>query len=255
MTEFSGPPSIATRNQPISSVLRAVLEAAADSAGIDTISITSGGQDALGEGTRRTGSTRHDRGRAADLQCSVGGKTLTFTNQAANPTIVNFLKAAAAAGASGIGAGTDYMGNSIIHVGFGMSEADHSKLTWGRDGRSANAPGWLRNACAEAWADPLAIASPTVPTAPIMIGAERYLVIARAGLRLRGGPGTEFDVQRVLPLGTELWVVAVESSNQVWALVDLQGDGYVDGYVHRDFLAPATHGVAGELAREPDDHG
>jgi hypothetical protein len=50
-------------------------------AGVDTIQINSGGQDAVGEGNRRTGSTRHDRGRAADLQCVVEGTTLTFTDQ------------------------------------------------------------------------------------------------------------------------------------------------------------------------------
>lgn len=61
MTTFSGPPSSAIRNRPISPQLHHVLA----TAGIAHIEITSGGQDALGEGNRRTGSKRHDRGRAA----------------------------------------------------------------------------------------------------------------------------------------------------------------------------------------------
>ena len=56
MVTFSGPPSGATRNKPITQELRRVLDAAAQAAGIDAIRITSGGQDALGEGTRRIGS-------------------------------------------------------------------------------------------------------------------------------------------------------------------------------------------------------
>ena len=44
----------ATRNKPITAELRQVLDTAARAAGVDTIRITSGGQDARGEGTRRT---------------------------------------------------------------------------------------------------------------------------------------------------------------------------------------------------------
>ena len=67
MTIFTGPPRDAIRNQPISEDLKRILDTAAQAAGVDTIRNTSGGQDGLGEGTHRTGSTRHDHGRAADL--------------------------------------------------------------------------------------------------------------------------------------------------------------------------------------------
>ena len=154
MATFTGPPSGAIRNKPISEELKQVLEAAAQAAGVDTIRITSGGQDTLGQGTRRTGSTRHDRGRAADLQLVVDGSTLSFTDQSAPPVFLAFVTAAAAAGANGIGAGVGYMGNRTIHVGFGTSVNDHSKLTWGVGGRSANAPQWLRDAAAAGWATP-----------------------------------------------------------------------------------------------------
>jgi hypothetical protein len=78
MTKLTGPPPKAIRNKPIAAELERVLKVAGQAAGVDTIQITSGGQDALGEGTRRTGSTRHDRGRAADLQLVVGGTVQTF---------------------------------------------------------------------------------------------------------------------------------------------------------------------------------
>ncbi|MFC5326167.1 SH3 domain-containing protein [Bradyrhizobium oligotrophicum] len=227
-----------------------MLEAAAEAAAIDTIRITSGGQDALGEGTRRTGSTRHDRGRAADLQCVVGGTTLTFTDQSAPPGILRFVTAAAAAGANGIGAGVGYMGNRTIHVGFGTSVSDHAELTWGAGGRSATAPQWLRDAAAAGWATP---APPTI--APAAAGAAaargRYAVIARNGLKLRGGPGTNFGSEITLHAGTELEVVERSSVDPAWVRVDVQGDGLLDGYVFAAFLAPVASGPNSEDAAEP----
>ncbi len=53
MTTFTGPPSSAIRNKPILDELKQVLQTAAQAAGVDAIRINSGGQDALGEGTRR----------------------------------------------------------------------------------------------------------------------------------------------------------------------------------------------------------
>jgi hypothetical protein len=235
MTTFSGPPSDAIRNKPISSELKQTLYAAAEAAGVEGIRITSGGQDTLGEGTRRTGSTRHDRGRAADLQLVVNGTTPTFTDQSAPAVILAFVTAAAAAGANGIGAGVGYMGNRTIHVGFGTSVNDKSTLTWGAGGRSVNAPQWLRDAAEAGWATPPVGGSPT----PIVRGAGRYVVIARDGLKLRGGPGTIFESERTLPLGTELNVVEVSRQDPSWVRVDVEGDGLLDGYVFASFLAAA----------------
>jgi len=248
MTSFTGPPADAIRNKPISEELKRVLEAAAQAAAIDAIRIISGGQDTLGEGSRRTGSTRHDRGRAADLQCVVGGTTLTFTDQSAPPGILRFVTAAAAAGANGIGAGVGYMGNRTIHVGFGTSVSDHSELTWGAGGRSATAPQWLRDAAAAGWAAP-------APAAPVAAGRAvargRYAVIARNGLKLRGGPGTNFDSEITLPAGTELNVVERSAVNPAWVRVDVEGDGLLDGYVFAAFLAPVGSGSTSEDAAEP----
>ncbi|AWM01869.1 SH3 domain-containing protein [Bradyrhizobium amphicarpaeae] len=234
MTSFAGPPADAIRNKPITNELRNVLDAAATAAGVDTIRITSGGQDALGHGTRRTGSTRHDLGRAADVQCLVNGQALTFTDAAASPGILRFVTAAAAAGATGIGAGVGYMGNRTIHVGFGTSVDDHTRLTWGAGGRSATAPQWLRDAAQDGW-DGGGIVPPGPAAAAVHPG--RYAVIARDGLKLRGGPGTNFDPERTLPAGTELSVVAVSNVDPAWVRVDVEGDGLLDGYVFAAFLA------------------
>jgi hypothetical protein len=236
MTTFTGPPPEAIRNKPITSELKQVLDAAARSAGVATIQITSGGQDALGEGTRRTGSTRHDRGRAADLQLVANGTIATFTDQSAPPVILAFFTAAAAAGATGIGAGVGYMGNRTMHVGFGTSVNDGSTLTWGAGGRSANAPLWLRDAAEAGWASPSPISGGAAPRVQAL---GRYVVIARNGLKVRGGPGTTFESERTLPLGTELNVVDISSQDPSWVHVNLEEDSLLDGYVFASFLAPA----------------
>jgi hypothetical protein len=80
----------------------------------------------------------------------------------------------------------------------------------------------------------------------------RYVVIARSGLKLRGGPGTNFESENTLPAGTELNVVDIDSQDPSWVRVDLEGDGLLDGYVFASFLAPAElHVGAGEGAPEP----
>lgn len=250
MVTFTGPPSAAIRNKPISAELKQILDTAALAAGVDTVRITSGGQDALGEGSRRTGSTRHDRGRAADLQLVVSGSTLSFTDQSAHPAILAFVTAAAAGGTNGIGAGVGYMGNRTIHVGFGTSVDDKSKLTWGAGGRSAHAPQWLRDAAAAGWATPSPVPGGVTPGAQAL---GRYMVIARNGLKLRGGPGTNFESEQTLPAGTELNVVEISGQDPSWVRVDLEGDGLLDGYVFASFLTPVNAFADNEHAAEPGD--
>ncbi len=260
MISFSGPPKQAIRNKPISDILKDVLERAASVAGIDAIEITSGGQVELGKGTRRTGSTRHDNGRAADLQCLVNGKVLRFSNQTPDPSIAKFVTAAAEAGATGIGAGTDYMGDSVMHIGFGTSVHDHRKLTWGARGRSATAPDWLRRAAETGWNSPNAVTiDETAPTriASLLFAdapaSQRYAVKARGGLKLRGGPGLGFGVEKVLALGTKLVLVKLDDKDPDWGMVDLQGDGIADGYVFVPFLELASDVDLAEHAPEPDE--
>lgn len=59
-------------------------------------------------------------------------------------------------------------------------------------------------------------------------------VIARPGLRLRAGPGTDFDVLQVVPFGTR--VHPIKSSGD-WTMVSLAGDNAADGFVNSHFLS------------------
>ena len=98
------------------------------------------------------------------------GRRSRFTDQSASPTITTFVTAAARAGGTGIGAGVGYMGNRTIHVGFGTSPSDRTRLTWGAGGRSANAPGWLRNAAGAGWAAPAPPFAPPVASIELEAG-------------------------------------------------------------------------------------
>ena len=78
------------------------------------------------------------------------------------------------------------------------------------------------------------------------------MVVARGVLKLRGGPGTNFDSEKTLPAGTELNAVDSDGQDPSWVRVDLEGDGLLDGYVFASFLAPVEQHVAGrEDAQEP----
>jgi hypothetical protein len=70
------------------------------------------------------------------------------------------------------------------------------------------------------------------PRRPAEAGA--LTVVARPGLRLRSGPGTDFDVIRLIPFGTQVHPVKTVGS---WTQVDLLGDAAADGFVHSSFLA------------------
>jgi hypothetical protein len=62
---------------------------------------------------------------------------------------------------------------------------------------------------------------------------ERHQVIARSGLRLREGPGTQFDVIGSLRAGQIVFVASVSDG---WARVDVEGDGHIDGFASAGFL-------------------
>ena len=62
------------RDRPIAPELREVLLRAAEAADIETVLVTSGGQP--GSSGQSRGSTRHNHGRAADLQLQKGGRSL-----------------------------------------------------------------------------------------------------------------------------------------------------------------------------------
>lgn len=128
----------ATRNKPIQQRLTQILQAGANAAGVDVV-VFSGGQDAKGTpNARRTGSTRHDNGRAADVWLYDGGTQLRADRS--NPKVNAFISGCVRAGALGMGAGPGYMGGVGIHVDIA------SQMTWGQSGRNANTPGWLTTA-------------------------------------------------------------------------------------------------------------
>lgn len=122
------------RKLPLSPNLKSVLDRAAAEAGVE-VNVYSGGQPAKGKGGPRTGSTRHDDGNAADLFLTKGGRKLSDTNPEDRAIMAKFVSAAVAAGATGVGAGHNYMGPENIHIGFGK------QATWG------GAP-WIKQAAA-----------------------------------------------------------------------------------------------------------
>ena len=67
--------------------------------------------------------------------------------------------------------------------------------------------------------------------------SERLRTIARNGLRLRGGPGTDFPIIKSLPFGTLVFVLRREGD---WSQVDLEGDNAADGFVLSSFLRADT---------------
>jgi len=67
--------------------------------------------------------------------------------------------------------------------------------------------------------------------------SNRFVVIARDGLKLRAGPSTDFNALRTLPSGT---LVSVISREGMWGLVDLEGDGRADNNRARRYVAKYT---------------
>lgn len=141
------------RTQPLDHKLVDVLNFAAEKSGV-YVHVFSGGQSEKGE--KRTGSHRHDRGKAADINLFTLDKNgkphyLTFDSPEGRPAYEKFVESARAAGATGIGAGHGYMGPGAIHVGYGP------EATWGAEGKTSNAPEWLRNAFERGRKNPVAL--------------------------------------------------------------------------------------------------
>ena len=131
----------ATRNQPVTPALAKAFDAFAPDMGL-TIDVFSGGQPGIEEARRnpllrRTGSTRHDHGQAADVFFSQNGRQLDWANPQDRPIFQDIVRRGKAAGITGFGAGPGYMQPGSMHVGFG-----HPGV-WGAGGRGANAPAWL----------------------------------------------------------------------------------------------------------------
>jgi hypothetical protein len=133
------------RRQAIQKELKQQLEYAGLKTGVN-VEVTSGGQPEHGrQGVDRTGGHRHDHGGAADLQLR-DAKTkelLDFRKPEDRQRMQQFLVESMKAGATGIGAGLDYMGAHRLHVGGGAPGY------WGAGGKEQNAPDWVANAFME----------------------------------------------------------------------------------------------------------
>ena len=120
-----------TRNKPIDPRLMRVLKSASAATGL-TVEIFSGGQDAKGKGTRRTGSTRHDNGLAADVYL-YDAKGNVLNTRGDDPRVVNFVAACKRAGARGLGAAPGYMGGTGLHIDI-VGSSQGGGTMWGAGG-------------------------------------------------------------------------------------------------------------------------
>lgn len=195
------------RRRPIAPALKAILEAAAEATGIDSVIVVSGGQGRAGSGLPRTGSTRHDDGNAADVELKQGGRTLNF-DAGDRGLVAAFITACAARGATGIGGSADYMGPTRLHIGFG------SRAVWGgRHKNAAGAPRWLREAVAEGWEAPQA--SPAAARPVLRSGDSGEAVKALQAALARAGYGVTVD--GAFGPKTERAVVAFQTAKGLFA--------------------------------------
>ena len=128
----------ATRNQELAPELVGALGYLNDM-GV-TVEVFSGGQPGKGSGGARVGSTRHDHGNAADVFFYKDGRRLDWADPNELPIFREIVSRGRANGLTGFGAGDGYMQPGSMHIGFG------NEAVWGAEGKSANAPEWLRSA-------------------------------------------------------------------------------------------------------------
>jgi hypothetical protein len=134
-----------TRSQPLSAQLKAVISRALTGTGLNWYS-TSGGQPPA-PGGPRTGSTRHDNGRASDGDFKdTTGRTLNADNLADRARIANALSRLKAAGILGVGWDSaktgkgHYMGSQRFHLDIARPG------TWGYTHSSNSAAPWVLTA-------------------------------------------------------------------------------------------------------------
>jgi len=145
----------ATRNKKLVPDLEEIIKYAAKKTNVDVI-IFSGGQDKKGEGTRRTGSQRHDLGFGVDVWLYTRDFKYQFrTDRPADHKDTKKTKAFIEACKEkadqlkhtlSAGAGAAYMGGVGTHVdiAIGNNIGKGSARHWAKDGSSRYSPDWLR---------------------------------------------------------------------------------------------------------------
>ena len=148
----------AKRDLPIQQQLMDILQTAAAASGVDVL-INSGGQVPKSEGgvdgRNRTGSNRHDRGYAADVALYVpdfNGRKLSSRNAEDLAIMIKFMRECRDAGATSVGQGNGYMGDTGIHVDIAWIGQQAGKIsgitsvrTWGSsDAAYAGAPDYMK---------------------------------------------------------------------------------------------------------------
>jgi hypothetical protein len=124
------------RKQAITPELKEVLQYAAEDAGV-RVEVFSGGQADITQGGPRTGTERHDLGHAADIKLQVQNpdgsyRYLSSKNEADRQIMAKFITTSRKMGATGIGSGAGYMGESGIHVGTVVRpDIDYSSKPYG----------------------------------------------------------------------------------------------------------------------------
>lgn len=114
----------AIRNDPLSGTMQRYLNQMADDLGL-RVEVYSGGQEAAGEGGNRTGTDRHDHGRAADVRIYRDGELLA--GDALNEVVAYWLEQ----GWGGVGFG---MNNGATNAGLHLDEHRDRARFWAYDG-------------------------------------------------------------------------------------------------------------------------
>jgi putative chitinase len=146
-----------TRKKPITPELKEVLQFAAEESGVQ-VEVFSGGQADIMQGGPRTGTERHDLGHAADIRLKVKNsdgsyRYLSSNNEADRKIMAKFITNSRKMGATGIGSGLGYMGESGIHIGTVVRpDIDYSNKPYGAPaGKEAvwQSDEWAQEAFAE----------------------------------------------------------------------------------------------------------
>jgi hypothetical protein len=140
------------RRLPLQNSMMQILQTAARAAGVKVIVYSAGqvpvarGGRSSGPGQNRTGSNRHDDGWAADVQLWLGNRQLSHRSNETVGYFVTFVQAARQAGATGFGAGSEYMGGGRnIHVDNAARRPNNpaSAGIWGNGNSRSGAARWL----------------------------------------------------------------------------------------------------------------